>query len=248
MNEQKFDDLARLVGIGATRRRVLGGLFGVVAAGVTVFGRHSSVGAQDCIDEGDACDVDDDCCEGICCAGFCRNIECCIDEEDPNARCPEGTSCFEGICDEINGTCGVLGDPCDIVNENADCCSGLVCFEAVCDNPSGLCMGADEYCGDDELECCGGLICTDGYCLGTCAGEGEACQDDDDCCDGYACSDEALCEATLALPDTGIGQADEGLNPLLGAGMAVGAAALYAANKIRSHAMEATETSGVTTS
>jgi len=56
------------------------------------------------------CDTDGDCvqpssgtgADAICCAGFCREIECCIDDEDPNARCPDGTSCFEGSCDAVD--------------------------------------------------------------------------------------------------------------------------------------------------
>lgn len=235
MKVQQFDDLTRLIGTGTSRRRVLKGLVGGIAAGVLGFTRQAATSAQECVAEGEACAADTDCCEGICCAGFCRNIECCIDEEDPNARCPEGTSCFEGVCDSVDGTCGVLGDPCDIANENADCCNGLVCFEAICDNPSGLCMGVAEFCGDDALECCGGLTCVDGYCEGTCAAEGEACQGDDDCCDGFVCSDQAVCEAATGLPSTGVGVDDASWSPLMGASLAAGAAALYAANKLRTH-------------
>src|SRR5215217_1624679 len=53
------------------------------------------------------CGVDADCVAAaagdfdaaICCGGFCiTGIECCIDDEDPNARCAEGATCFEGIC------------------------------------------------------------------------------------------------------------------------------------------------------
>ena len=60
-------------------------------------------GVCDPVTEPGACASDDECGDDeICCAGFCRAIECCIDDEDPNARCPEGTSCFEGVCDPID--------------------------------------------------------------------------------------------------------------------------------------------------
>jgi hypothetical protein len=49
----------------------------------------------ECADDGD-CDG-----EAICCGGVCAEIACCTDDADPNARCPEGTSCFEGYCDPI---------------------------------------------------------------------------------------------------------------------------------------------------
>lgn len=52
--------------------------------------------------EGEACSEDADCCAGICCEGACHDIECCIADEDPNARCPDGTSCFEGVCDAVD--------------------------------------------------------------------------------------------------------------------------------------------------
>jgi hypothetical protein len=83
-----------------------------------------------CAEEGGSCEGDADCCEGICCAGSCRNIECCIDEEDPNARCPEGTSCFEGICDEV--ICGGEGAACD---DSSECCGELVCYKGTCAVP-----------------------------------------------------------------------------------------------------------------
>ncbi|MDQ2683252.1 MAG: hypothetical protein M3Y37_06965, partial [Chloroflexota bacterium] len=35
--------------------------------------------ADTCLDPGGACEVDDDCCTGICCGGTCADIECCID-------------------------------------------------------------------------------------------------------------------------------------------------------------------------
>ncbi len=81
-----------------------------------------------CLDEGVACEADSECCEGICCAGFCRAIECCIDEPNPNDRCPEGTSCFEGICEgvaefcEDDSTCGTGTCCCDDGSCSEDCC------------------------------------------------------------------------------------------------------------------------------
>jgi hypothetical protein len=83
------------------------------------------------------CEVDADCVTAaagdvdaaICCAGVCRQIECCIDDiltgADPNARCPEGSSCFEGICvfackgdaDCESGTCCCADGTC-----SSDCC------------------------------------------------------------------------------------------------------------------------------
>ncbi len=81
-----------------------------------------------CLLEGETCETDDECCDGICCAGACRAIECCIDEPNPNDRCPEGTSCFEGICEgvaefcEDDSTCGTGTCCCDDGSCSEDCC------------------------------------------------------------------------------------------------------------------------------
>jgi hypothetical protein len=99
-----------------------------------------------------ACSGDADCTgDGeICCAGFCRPIECCIDDPDPNARCPEGTACFEGYCDPIEnlcnddsacgegeiccaGACRAIECCIDDADPNARCPEGTACFEGVCD-------------------------------------------------------------------------------------------------------------------
>jgi hypothetical protein len=83
-----------------------------------------------CVGAEEACTVDEDCCgrltcgedgncggpsDEICCDGACAAIACCIGDDDPNARCPEGTSCFEGVCDEIGS--GTDGGDTDGVTE-----------------------------------------------------------------------------------------------------------------------------------
>lgn len=81
------------------------------------------------------CEVDADCVVGaagdveaaICCAGACRQLECCIDDADPNARCADGATCFEGICVHA-------------CKDDADCAGGACCCE------DGSCYA--ECCGD----------------------------------------------------------------------------------------------------
>ncbi len=98
MNSQRFDELARGLAGARSRRDVLKALTGVIVAGAgTIMVQRGATFAQE------SCTTDDDCgTEEICCAGTCRAIECCIDEADPNARCPAGTSCFEGVCDPVD--------------------------------------------------------------------------------------------------------------------------------------------------
>lgn len=85
-----------------------------------------AVAGPTCAAEGDDCSDDDECCAGICCGGACRDIECCIDDADPNARCDAGETCFEGICDPV---CTVEGDAC---SSSSECCKDLSCIDGVC--------------------------------------------------------------------------------------------------------------------
>ena len=91
-----------------------------------------------CVADGDVCTDDSECCEGICCAGACRAIECCIDEADPNARCPEGTACSEGVCVDVSASCG---DDSDCPDDTCCCadgsCSGDCCAPVIDDEDTG---------------------------------------------------------------------------------------------------------------
>ncbi|MDP9368768.1 MAG: twin-arginine translocation signal domain-containing protein, partial [Chloroflexota bacterium] len=116
MDGQRFDELARGLAGARSRRDVLKALTGAIVAGAgTVMVQRGATFAQE------SCTTDDDCdAEEICCAGACRAIECCIDEDDPNARCPEGTRCFEGVCDPVDGACTTDAECAD----DGICCAG----------------------------------------------------------------------------------------------------------------------------
>jgi hypothetical protein len=83
-----------------------------------------------CAAPGDACDLDDSY-SGICCSRFRRDIECCIDDPNPNDRRDYGQTCNEGFCEGVTETC-----------ESDDDCAGDTCFcedggcgEGCCDEP-----------------------------------------------------------------------------------------------------------------
>lgn len=237
MEHQRFEDLTRGLAAARSRRDVVKTLFGALLAGGAVAAQRGGVVAQD------PCTTDDDCDTGICCAGFCRDIECCIDDDDPNARCPEGTSCFEGVCDPIDepGACSTDADcdtgiccagfcrdiECCIDDDdpNARCPEGTSCFEGVCDpvTEPGACASDDE-CGDDE-------ICCAGFCRAI-----ECCIDDEDpnarCPEGTSCF-EGVCDPiddagqqppVVALPETGTGPDSGGSSSMVSAILAGGAA------------------------
>jgi len=243
MDGQRFDDVARLIGTGASRRSVVKGILasalGLGGVGVV----RSLAGAVDapisCMNDGDCpegticcesgnesfcvsdeccgpdddhcavdefctdekicvllsgrdeCQEDSDCLEiqgeseipAICCGGVCAQIECCTDDEDPNARCADGTSCFEGYCDPI--------------------CS------------------SDDDCDTDT--CC----CPDGTCSG-------------DCCEATGPVNEPETpvdepETPVVLPNTGAGS-DSGNGALLGAGLLAAGAAYLAGKKLNAGA------------
>lgn len=212
MDTRKFDDLTRTLALGKSRRSVIKGLFGGVVGGIAIAGRPA-YGALAGI-EAD-CTVDTDCDMGMCCAGTCRDIECCIDNPDPNSTCPEGTSCFEGFCDPIVLGCG-----------NDDECAGdEICCEGVC--------AAIECCigdADPNARCPEGTTCFEGQCDLICDIAG--CDDGQCCCNDGGCSSDC-CETPIdVLPATGSGAQSES-GAWVAAAAIGGAAAYLAARKVR---------------
>ncbi|CAN5600949.1 hypothetical protein BH23CHL5_BH23CHL5_23750 [soil metagenome] len=128
MDGNRFDGLTRAMARGTSRRTVLRGIAGGAAGGgLAAIGLQRVAGAQ--VDATCPGLSDAECGEGsICCAGVCREIECCIDEADPNARCPEGTTCSEGIC-------------FDFCTDDNECEDGACCC------PDGSCL--QDCCADD---------------------------------------------------------------------------------------------------
>lgn len=104
-----------------------------------------------------ACCSDHECPRGsICCAGQCRDIECCIDDAaiglDPNRRCPEGCGCIEGSCDcycQSNDDCAWDACCCNDGTCSANCCVPGCAQDSDCD--SGLCCCHDGSC---STKCC----------------------------------------------------------------------------------------------
>ncbi len=159
--------------------------------------KHDSVCAECCSDH--------ECPKGwICCAGYCREMECCIDDIlaglDPNRRCPDGCSCFEGICE------------CHC-QSNKDCAYGTCCCK------DGTC--AEHCCAkgcDHDKDCgYGACCCHDGSCSAH-------------CCKKY--TPPSYTPPVYTLPGTGSG--DDGGGSSLAGAAAFGALAAYmAARKLR---------------
>lgn len=114
MDGQRFDDLTRALVSGASRRRVLAGLTGGLAAAVGLGARR--VGAQNgCGEVDDACFGDFDCCDGACFIPQGRRRGKCV--------CPADTIECRGVCCTGEQICGdaVTGEFPDL-NERQGCC------------------------------------------------------------------------------------------------------------------------------
>jgi hypothetical protein len=126
-----------------------------------------------CMDSGDKCNYDNDCCEGYCDDGVCTTQ--CIEAAGascwPGVRnCCEGMACTNGKCAE---PCKKSGEKC---SKESDCCGDLACSDGYCAEgqdcqTSGSCSGSSD--------CCSGYYCGDiGYCTPE-TGQTSACTDSD---------------------------------------------------------------------
>jgi len=106
MDKNRFDDLAKAMARGASRRDVLRGMLGGVAAGAAITVMPEMVGAQDtCAGSGEACEmVEGSCCEPYTCfEAICDIPRGCVGEgltcvDDFPCCDDEGLSCVDGFC------------------------------------------------------------------------------------------------------------------------------------------------------
>ena len=202
MDDRRFDDLARVLGAGASRRRALAGLAGM-ALGLLGFGRAraQSEGAADftgmfcggfagvscpvgyiCVDDpSDNCDPESG---GADCGGVCVRA----DASEPCAAilCIAGSYCCNacgGICVPIGTTCSedlCAGEPCN----QTVCASGEYCCNyscSICAPIGGGCT--EQFCGEP----CGDGVCgPEEHCCGDCSG-GAQCMPLSDPCPLLSC-------------------------------------------------------------
>jgi len=192
MDGQRFDELARRLGTGTSRRGVLKGI--AAGLGASVFGfalrAPARAGFQQCNDL-TPCPDGQECVEGMC-----QPIGGC--GEGP--ACDTGCSCVDGSCQPDEPICSDVGGECA---SHEDCCGELFC------NPeTSLCTTVAEcstegFGCDGEHPCCNGLVCDSGTCIAepTCAAYNEECWfpevtvaaslDGSNCCEGYCL--EGIC-------------------------------------------------------
>jgi hypothetical protein len=198
MDGQRFDDVARALARGASRRTLLRGLGGALAGVLTAHGR--SVGAQQpyFLGPGDPC-YDDSQCRGADAPLYCA--ENGFDYDGPLNCCAfEGSRCGfdEACCGSLTcagGTCAFVaagqGYPAPAVGYPAPADSGL--------NQTGYGFSPGEACISDQ-QCdnsfpeLGIAYCADnGYVYGAYGGTQHCCRYEGGSCGGPLSDDHSLC-------------------------------------------------------
>jgi hypothetical protein len=176
MDAQRFDQIAKTIATGTTRRgflRLLGG--GAAAGALSLLGAKSAAAGR-CRDTGAGCVDDANCCSGICGDGTCQDErpkpEPEPEDERPkpepepepecrqDADCAGDETCREGRCVAVDRelTPDILPG-CDCANLNF--CSGHgTCTSACSCECDGDFFGAT--CSDlPPVDCAGLATCTD---------------------------------------------------------------------------------------
>ncbi len=167
MDGNNFDDLARKLATGTSRRNVLRGLIGGGAAlvGMKASGTLATVGCtqdQDC-DDHNACTIDK--CEAT---GICSHTPvdcddhnaCTVDMCDPDTGCvhtPIDCSHLDGEC--TAGHCNTSTGECYAVKTN----EGEPCSTGICTNGVCGCVG-DPKNARDRTPCSSNAQCCSGCC------------------------------------------------------------------------------------
>lgn len=185
MDPNRIDHLARVIGSGQSRRRILKTLAGAALGALTVGIGRDDASAAKRRTNGNICAANANCLSNVCVnQGRNRRICGC---GSPNDCPPPSDQCHVATC--LAGVCGIGADPSsntDCCSSNSDCDLGLVCRDNVC---SGCLSQNDCTTSSTRQVTCeipiGGTfgVCADfGLCVcpGTCA----------DCPSGLICFHE----------------------------------------------------------
>src|SRR5829696_4718445 len=140
MDDQRFDNLSRIIARSTTRRATVKGIAAAIGGGIfaSVFGvRAQRAGAQGTGEPGDECTSGDFCATGLCSGVDGGTGQCyCEDPAEPLRGC--------GCDPEEAGACG--GGSlvcCPTEGEGGICTSGSVGC-----NPTGECQEVGQECAD----------------------------------------------------------------------------------------------------
>lgn len=139
MDGQRFDDLARHFARRLSRRSVLKGAGGGLAAGVVAIAATRETDAYICRTAGVLCAKDAHCCSRQCDTG---NTWRCIGCGDDLVECSGQCVDTESDPNNCGGCAGSGGEVCE---------TGESCRDGLCCTPCGPveCCTADQYCNQD---------------------------------------------------------------------------------------------------
>lgn len=150
MEEQRFDDLARLVASKTSRRQVLKVLTGAAVGGLFASRLDPAVAAPKCFPSGHHCHKSSQCCSGLTCTNGTCAASCpqgCTTLANGTSACScsvaADCSCGSQFCGTaiegglfVGGVCSVLGTSTGSCLSSTDCPAGYYC------NGSGNCLQA----------------------------------------------------------------------------------------------------------
>ncbi len=201
MDEQRFDELARALGLGLTRRNLLASIG--AAAGAMIASTGSALAA--CRKGGGVCRKNADCCSGTClgkdstgrsrcacdggaqlCAGTCIDVS-----SDPDncggcgVKCPD-TTCGSAICSD--GVCGVAP------RTGSPCVSGDLCTIDDACQEDGTCRGTPISCPVNDDRCASATCdASTGQCVTTNFARGTSCSSTLSCTGRESCDGNGAC-------------------------------------------------------
>jgi hypothetical protein len=214
MDGNRFDNLAKKMVDGHSRRTVVKMLAGSTFAGALTRFRGGGTAAKPpngtCQPEpGGKCSDTIPCCNGFCDTGFCPctagKVLChgkCVKpskfDADPHNCgtcghvCSKGATCVNGTCDCPEKGETPCPDGCFNLESDEHHCGecGRRCGQGTC--CAGVCtdLRSDEHnCGACGKACDEGTVC----CAGVCCGRGEACSSVGQCVDKNCCSGGVTC-------------------------------------------------------
>jgi len=188
MDDQRFDNLARSLARGGSRRGVLKGLFGVAAGALGIAVARPALAIPTpppnprARPAGATCVRSSNCASGVC--DFqTRKCACPVETVACGGACVP--PCKTGTLDPVTCACCVTGGgPCF---DDGDCCSG------VCDETTSTCIAAGSLVLGATCEFA--ADCTSGSCEGNvcCQADGASCAVGSDCCGGTCDPTSGIC-------------------------------------------------------
>ena len=177
MNDERFDDLTKLLATGPSRRGMLKALGAMAAAGfVSLVGRRHVATAQapPCQRFGEICRVN-----VHCCTGTCTDFRCACPPGLPNL-CPATQQCL-AACPE-GRVFNAASCQCECAPDTRQCPGGQCCPTAA------------QCCGSG---CCPeGTVCSKGECIPCPQGglaPGARCTSGEQCCSGVCSAFTGTC-------------------------------------------------------